>query len=201
MIGSLLTACGLAAVAFVATSVDYVVLLVALFADPAYRPRQVVAGQFMGTTALLAVSLASALGATMLSPEVVGVLGLLPIALGLKELYGLRRGEDDEDDNDEAKRPSGRAILAVAGVTIANGGDNLAAYVPLFSTRGWVEVAGMTATFLVLTGALCAAAHALLSHPKLRAPIRKRARVITPLVLIALGVFIVVESRAYTLVL
>lgn len=198
MIWPLLSACGLGAVAFTSTNIDDIFLLVGFFADPTYRARQVVVGQFLGIAALIALSLLGALGATLLPPAIVGLLGLAPIGLGTKKLLELRRAEAPDE---EPARSSSGAILGVAAVTMANGGDNLAVYVPLFSTRTLVEGAAIVVTFLVLTGVWCAVGYALVSHPTIGGPIKRRSRVVMPFVLIGLGVFILIQSRAYSLVL
>lgn len=196
MIWTVLSACALGAVAFTSTNIDDVFLLVGFFADPSYQARQVVMGQFLGFAALIALSLLGALGSTLLPPTIVGLLGLAPIGLGIKKLLELRRAEDP----DEPARSASGAILSVAAVTMANGGDNLAVYVPLFSTRTLVEGAAIVATFLVFMGVWCGVGYALVSHPTIGGPIKRRSRVLMPFVLIGLGVFILVQSRAYTLV-
>src|SRR6266851_1588055 len=73
---------GIGIVAFASTNIDDLVLLIGFFADPAYQPRQVVGGQFTGIAALVALSLLGALAAQLVTSEEVGLLGLVPIAIG-----------------------------------------------------------------------------------------------------------------------
>ncbi len=120
----------LGAAVFAATDVDDLVLLSALFADPRLRPASVVAGQFLGILALAGASALAALLALAAPPEWVALLGLIPLALGAKLLFA---GDDDDDEEAPPRLGSGGQALAVAGVTIANGGDNLAAYISLFA--------------------------------------------------------------------
>jgi cadmium resistance protein CadD (predicted permease) len=189
---------GLAVMLFAATNVDDVFLLVALFADPGYRPRQVVMGQLLGMAALIAASAAAALLALVVPPRYVGLLGIVPLALGIVQLF--RRGDAEEEEAPGLRRGLGKT-LAVALVTVANGGDNLAVYIPFFATRTRAELIVTSAVFLVLTGGLCALAHALVSHPRLGEPLRRHAPWVTPLVLIALGVVILIEAESYRLVI
>jgi cadmium resistance protein CadD (predicted permease) len=88
-------------------------------------------------------------------------------------------------------------MLAVTAITVANGSDNIGVYVPVFATSGRVHVAIYAVTMLVATAGLCWVAHALIQHPRLGAPIRRYAGTITPFVLIGLGVYILIESRAF----
>ena len=88
----------------------------------------------------------------------------------------------------------------VALVTIANGGDNIGAYVPVFATRTPVEIVAIVLVFLVMTALWCLAGIALVSHPRLGPPVRRLAAPLTPFVLMGIGVLIIVESEAYRLV-
>jgi cadmium resistance protein CadD (predicted permease) len=185
----------LAGIVFAATDLDDLLILIAFFADPRLRASQVVAGQYLGIAALFAASFVVALAALAVPTAYVGLLGFVPIALGLKELWELREGEEHDE-------PRGRAVggaIGVASVTIANGGDNIGVYVPLFATREIYEIAIFAAVFAVMTGLWCWAAHRLVSHPAAGAPIRRYAHLGVPFVLIGLGVFILYEVGSYRL--
>ncbi|MFN0242684.1 MAG: cadmium resistance transporter, partial [Planctomycetota bacterium] len=123
------------AAVFASTNVDDLFLLAAFFADPRLRPRAIVAGQFLGIGALTAASAVAALAALTVPDGYVALLGVVPLALGVKKLVELRRGDRHENDDlaQRAATSSASQILAVAGVTIANGGDNLGVYIPLFA--------------------------------------------------------------------
>jgi len=187
-----------AAVLFVSTNIDDIFVLVTFFADPAYRPRHVVVGQFLGMCVLIALSLVGSLLALVVPGEYIGLLGLLPFALGVVKLVKKRGGGDAEAPT-EAR--AGVRWLAVALVTFANGGDNISAYVPVFATRTPVELLTTIVMFLALTTAWCFIGHALVSHPRAGPTIRRLAGPLTPFVLMAIGVMIVIESGAYRLVL
>jgi cadmium resistance transport/sequestration family protein len=194
------TLIGLAVVVFVATDIDDLFLLIALFASARLRPWQIIAGQYLGIAALIAASLVLALVALIVPPAWIGLMGLLPIALGLKALFAL---SDDGDDDDEISKLAsvtsiGR-ILAVAGVTVANGGDNLGVYVPLFATQSAPQVAVTCVVFLIVTGLWCFAARWLVDHPTAGPPIRLAGQRLLPAVLIALGAFILWDAGTITL--
>lgn len=189
---------GLAVVLFVTTNIDDVFILLGFFADPKVRTRQIVAGQYLGIAALVAVSLVASLISLVLAPAYVGLLGLIPVALGLKELYELRQGADDDDD--EPARTVGLGnIAAVAAVTIANGGDNIGVYTPVFATANAAELATICLVFAAMIAVLLAAAHWLVHHPALGAPIRRYAPIVVPCVLIGVGVWVLYESGSFSL--
>lgn len=188
----------LAAVVFVATDVDDLFLLVALFADPRFSAREVVIGQFLGIGALYGASVVASLVSVVVAGEYVGLLGLVPIGMGLAQLW--RWGRDDRAAEDGERPPDsvGRwKALSVAAVTIANGGDNIAVYTPLLAARSGAEIAVFGIVFAALTAAWCIAARWIVSHPALRSPIDRYGHRVVPFVLIALGVLILVEAGSY----
>ena len=125
----------------------------------------------------------------MLPPHLVGWLGLAPALLGV---WMLLRKKDDDD-----APPKGFGVLAIAGVTIANGADNVAAYVPFFALRTRTEALVVVAVFAAMTIVWCLLAHRLVHHRTLGAPIRRWGGRLLPFVLVALGVWIFVEAGAY----
>jgi cadmium resistance protein CadD (predicted permease) len=197
---ALLSVIGVAIALFISTNIDDVFLLVAFFANPAFRARQVVIGQFLGIGALIAVSLAGSALALVASEQHLGLLGMLPFAIGLYGLIQRLRGVDEDDDDTQATPRTRNAVATVALITIANGGDNASVYVPVFATRTPAELVAITVVFLVLTAALCWLGHALVSHPRLGPPIRRIAGPLTPIVLMLVGILIILDSEAYRLV-
>jgi len=190
---------GLAALLFASTNVDDIFVLVAFFSDPAFRAREVVAGQVVGMGALIAAGVFLSTVARLVPSRYIGLLGTIPVVLGVVKLVQRGRSADDEE---HLSRPSGGTFgkgLAVALVTVANGGDNLAVYVPVFTTRTRPELAAMIVVFLVLVAVWCGAGHYLVNHPRMGRHLRLHARQVTPLVFIALGLFILIKSRAYSL--
>lgn len=205
----LLPVIGVAALLFATTNVDDLFVLVAFFADPAFRPRQVVLGQLLGIGTLVAISLVGSLLALVAPAEYIGLLGILPFGMGALGLARMLRGSGGEAGEageaggaGEGAAPAGghRRVVAVALVTIANGGDNIGAYVPVFATRTPAELAATVLVFLLMTAVWCLVAHALVAHPRLGPVIRRVGAPLTPFVLMGIGVLIVVESGAYQLV-
>lgn len=128
-----------AIMAFASTNVDQIIVVSAFFADRRYLRRAVAIGQFIGTSALIGVSIAAALVALAVPRSWAALLGLAPLWLGSSKLWALRRDFFTQGNENADKRP-GEAklhsqVLAVAVATIANGGDNLSLYIPLFATN------------------------------------------------------------------
>ncbi|SDN68737.1 cadmium resistance transporter [Allokutzneria albata] len=177
---------------FAATNIDDMVILAVFFGqargDRAAALR-VVLGQTVGFGALLAVSVLGALGAGLLPQAVIPYLGLLPLALGLRAAWQLRR-----EDADEPEPAKAAGVLQVAAVTFANGGDNIGVYVPVFTAAGIGGMLGYTAVFLVGLAVWCAAGWFLASRPPVARLLSRWGHLLLPAVLIAIGVVILVEG-------
>jgi len=186
---------------FTATNIDDIFVLLGFFADPRYKVRHVVFGQCIGIGVLVLVSVVAARIALVIPPAYVGLLGIIPVAIGIKQLIESWRNEKarDEDRSDAAAGSSRRSVLAVATITIANGGDNIGVYTPLFAVRSVMDTLVIVAVFAVMTVLWCAAARWLVHHPTIGAPIRRYAHRSLPFVLIALGIFIMAEAGTFDL--
>lgn len=125
------------------------------------------------------------------------LLGVIPLALGLHKLWGLRRTGDTGDDDggaEVATRGIRSQVLTIAGVTIANGGDNLGVYIPLFAREPSV-VPLYAIVFAAMTAVWCLAAHRLVTNRLVGAQIRRYGQAALPIVLIALGLWILAGAR------
>jgi cadmium resistance protein CadD (predicted permease) len=191
----LITLIGIAIVAFVSTNVDDAFVLVAFFSDRNFSAGDVVVGQYGGMAAMYVLSLVAVLISVTIPAPFLGLLGLIPIAIGIKKTVRLWRSPAKEENfQPAASAGTHRRILTVAGVTVANGGDNIATYSALFANlhRSALPVVGLV--FALMTGAWCVAAFWLVKHRALGAPLRGYANRVVPFVLIGLGFLILIKS-------
>ena len=178
--------------AFISKNIDDLFLLAGFLSDRSFSHGHIFAGQILGMAAIVAISLAAAWAALAISPGRVGLLGLAPIVIGVGKL--LRRGKSDEEG-----QPTAAGILQVATVTVVNGGDNIAAFTPIFATQGSREMIATLAIFAVLTLVWCFVALWLVRHTALGRPLRRYGHVLLPFILIGLGVLILYRSGAANL--
>lgn len=191
MIGTIAAAIGL----FAATNIDDIVVLTVLFLAstrgslPGWK---VVAGQYLGFIALVAISVIAAAGLTIVPDQWVGFLGLIPLAIGV---YGLsrtlrRRGDDDDDDS----AISAGGLFGVAGITIANGADNISLYTPVFRTNPVPDTIVTIIVFLVLVAVWCLVARFVGTNKTVTEALEKIEHWLVPAVFIGLGLYILIES-------
>lgn len=192
-----------ATVVFAATDIDDILILAAFFGDRTLRRRAVVLGQFAGIAIITAVSAIAAYLALTIPEGWIALLGLVPLGMGLRKLWQLRSGvdADDDDELEAARRAESVAerrlhsqLAAVAAVTVANGGDNFSVYIPVFAN----DIAGIPAyatVFMLLTGAWCAVAYLLVNNPAGATVMRRWGHVLLPVVLVAIGAWILWDAR------
>nr|MDQ2731855.1 cadmium resistance transporter [Armatimonadota bacterium] len=155
----------IAIAAYASTNMDNLLVLLVFFSDKSFNAREIIIGEYLGILALLAVSVTAAFTASFVPAGWIGLMGLLPLTIGIRKLLIIRRepGEDDTKQYQVEKtsflKLTHSRILAVALVTISNGGDNVGVYVPLFASSGHPRTLVLVLIFLALTGLWCAAAY------------------------------------------
>lgn len=201
---ALLAAIGIALVVYASTNIDDLLILAVFFADPQVRVSAVIAGRFLGLAVLVLVSAGAALLAMAVPGAWIALLGLVPLALGLRllpALYG--KGGDADEDAEHANAGMQQTArhgfiaqaLTVAGVTLANGGDNLGVYIPLFASAPQ-SIVTYVVVFAVMTAAWCALGYLMVNNPLIGHRIRRHGHVLLPVVLIGLGLYILSDAVA-----
>jgi cadmium resistance protein CadD (predicted permease) len=184
--------------AFVATNVDDSLILLLFFSDRRFRIRHVFVGQALGIGLLVLISLLGAWLALAMPARLVGLLGLLPILIGARELIARRRGRQEAVPALETAvthaAPGWQRAVAVAGVTLANGGDNIGVYAPLFAARPLEQTALLLAVFTATLAVWLFGALYLARRSAVAGQVQRAGRVVMPYVLIGLGIVILVES-------
>lgn len=186
--------------AFAFTNLDDIFLLTLFFGDKRYKTSDVYIGQFAGVILLIGVSLAGSLSGNFIDNRYIGLLGLFPIFLGLRQMITLLKGGDKGEETQElAIKKLKAGIVNVAAVTFANGGDNIGVYIPLFTPLTTSGKTIMISIFLAMIGIWLAVAKYLTSHPVLAKVLSRYGHIITPLVLCSLGLFILKENDSFSL--
>ena len=182
-----------AVVAYAATNIDDILLLTVLLAGASEKRNKtaIVIGQYLGIFLLFAVSIIGALGARILPTEYVGLLGIVPILLGLRALIFF------EKDEESGRKKENIGIFGMALLAVANGADNLGVYIPLFSGFEIFDFIITAAVFAIMTGVWCALGCFIGAVPPVQEKIGKYKRILVPLVLIVLGVWILIENYLF----
>lgn len=200
---------------FVATNVDDIIILTIFFSqvNATFRRRHIIIGQYLGFTVIIIASLPGFFGGLIVPKAWIGILGLLPIAIGVSQLINREKkdnevqvvsGELNHLKVDNSVISSLMSVLSpqtykVAAITLANGGDNIGIYVPLFANSDFTSLLVILSVFFVLIGVWCYIAYLLTRHSTTAHVLTHYGQVIAPYVLISLGIFILIESGTYKL--
>ncbi|GBO52405.1 cadmium resistance transporter [Pseudanabaena sp. lw0831] len=202
-----------------ATTFDDNIYLTSFFGrvSRTFRPRHVVVGEFLGLTILISVSLVGFFMGMIVSDMWVGLLGVLPIMIGIHQLMS----KEDDDNSDvieevekihtEVGRPRIKQSLwstirdpkthRVTAVHVSNGGNNVAVYIPLFASSSLPSL-GVILTMCYMTiGFWCFCSYNLTRFPGISVLIARYGRKIAPFVLIWLGLSIIVKNESYRLII
>jgi cadmium resistance protein CadD (predicted permease) len=143
--------------------------------------------------ALVAAALGVAFAALALPSAYIGYLGLAPIGIGINRLRIVLR--ERKYGSSAAKVPaSGKALASIVSVTVANGGDNIGTYAPLFVQHDRIQNTAICLVFAILTGIWCFVGASLVSHPVVGRHIREWGHWVVPFVLVAIGGYILFKS-------
>jgi len=180
---------------FVATSVDELVVLTTIFAYAERRRAvvQVYAGQLISQAVLLTVSVLAAFGIEAISQRAIGLLGIVPIVLGIRVLLG---GDEDDEAQETAKRLGSSAgfTLTVALIAIGGGGEELAVFIPFLGSLAMPDLVVALVTLLLLVPVWCRVSQRIASIKRIQGWIARYQRIFVPVVFITLGVFVIVDS-------
>lgn len=197
ILSSVLQAVGL----FIATNVDDIIVLSLFFARGAGQrgtTTRIIAGQYLGFAGILGAAVLVSVGAgSFLPQEAIPYFGLIPLALGLWAAWGAWRDDDDDDAAKVAGKNVG--VWTVAGVTFANGGDNIGVYVPVFLSVGPAAVVAYCVVFLLLVAVLVMLAKFVATRQPIAEVLERWEHVLFPVVLIGLGIVILVSGGAFGL--
>lgn len=194
-----------AAAVYIATGIDYLVILIILFSQiKKGQAKHIWIGQYLGTVIIIAVSLLVALGVSWLVPEqwVLGLLGLIPLYLGIR--IWVKGGEEGEESDILSLFSSDRfnqLYLTVAFIVLASSADDFSIYIPYFTALDAMGILIAIIVFLIMVGVLCYVSYRLASIDFVSEKIEKYERWIVPIVFIGLGIYIMYENGTFNALL
>jgi cadmium resistance protein CadD (predicted permease) len=202
-------------IAFTVTNIDDMMILLLLFSqsDSNFRKRHIFIGQYLGFLTIIILSLPGFLGGLFIQREWLGLLGILPIVIGVKQLIN----QQTESTEFQTVNPDFPQLLhpnptwsfflsilhpntyKVAAITIANSGDNISIYIPLFAGQDFVSLAIIIAVFLAMVGLGYGIAYLLTSQVTIGYILSRYGRAMIPFILMALGLFILYDRGTFKL--
>ena len=181
-------------VSFVGTNIDDIFIGTLLYSEANSRSqsRSIVIGKYVGIGLLVAISILGAFGLSFVSDEYIGLLGVVPIALGVKEIISYARNKNGKDS--ELKRKTSSFLLRVVFITVANGADNIGVYIPLFAGYEFWQLLIAVAVFTLMIALWCFLSRRLVDWSILKNILSRYRHIIVPSVYIALGAYILAKG-------
>lgn len=190
MLFSFFTAC----FTFVCTNIDDVLILTILYTQVQKSKNifQIIIGQYLGLGILIILSILGSIGTHFFPEKYIGLWGFLPLFLGLRTLILYCGKKSDEDFQHTMQIPL--HIPMIMFLTLSNGADNIAVYIPLFSSCTASETTIILISFFLLIGVWCYLGYLLSTHRHLKQLILKYQNILVPFILIFLGISILLKS-------
>ena len=131
--------------AFATTNIDDIFILLVLFSQVrtevirkegrAVREKlreklYIVIGQYLGFSMIIFLSIIGSLSSFFIPVSWIGLLGFVPIYMGVKGLLSLRSYKSNEVIDNVTV-----SLFKVASITLANGADNISIYIPMFASQ------------------------------------------------------------------
>ena len=182
------------------TAVDLLIILMLFFAKRKSRKDiiNIYLGQFLGSGSLILLSLLFAFVLNYIpSKEILGLLGLIPIFLGLKVLL-LGDSDGEAIAKEGLRKDNKNLIFLVAMITFAScGADNIGVFVPYFTTLNLANLIVALLTFLVMIYLLVFSAQKLAQVPSVGETLEKYSRWFIAIVYLGLGIYILIENNSF----
>ncbi|HEP1292275.1 TPA: CadD family cadmium resistance transporter [Streptococcus pyogenes] len=182
------------------TAVDLLIILMLFFAKRKSRKDiiNIYLGQFLGSVSLILLSLLFAFVLDYIpSKEILGLLGLIPIFLGLKVLL-LGDSDGEAIAKESLSKDNKNLIFLVAMITFAScGADNIGVFVPYFTTLNLANLIVALLTFLVMIYLLVFSAQKLAQVPSVGETLEKYSRWFIAVVYLGLGMYILIENNSF----
>ncbi|MCD8916009.1 CadD family cadmium resistance transporter [Staphylococcus simulans] len=194
-----------AVVLYTATALDLLVILLIYFARAHTKKeyRDIYIGQFLGSGALIVISLFFAFVLHYVPEKwMLGLLGLIPLYLGIKvALFDDCEGEERAKKELDEKGMS-KLIGIVALVTLAScGADNIGLFVPYFVSLTLPKLIVALIVFVIMIFLLVLSAQKLSKVPGIGETVEKYNRWIMAVIYIGLGLYIIIENRTIQTIL
>ena len=188
---------------FIATGIDELIVLTVLFVYYKNRGqvKDIYIGQQLSMLVLLGISLLAVFGITFIPPRYIGLLGLVPIGMGLKVLFF---GEDDQEVEEkelvQKSKKFSSLILSVAFIAVAGGAEELTIYIPYFASLNLLNLIVALIIFNLLVPVWCTLCKKISKIKRVEEKIEKYERIIIPIVFIGLGIFVLIENNTLSLI-
>ncbi|MBZ6014871.1 cadmium resistance transporter [Leuconostoc gelidum subsp. gelidum] len=171
---------------FIGVNLDFFVVLLLLLQK--YRFRDNFIGYELGMLLVFVISaIAGQLIQTIIPTWAIGLLGLLPIYMGIK-------GENDDVNNSSKSTSNGGMPAVLLMYLISCGADNIAVYVPVLATMTTAAILLTLGYFIILTAISLILAYLFGQIPIVKYVFERWGSPISRIIYILIGVFVMLNT-------
>ena len=185
-----LTIIALVAGTYAATNMDNLTILVSWMLAANVSSAGIAIGYAMSTFAVLGAAIILGLSSNAIPVELIGYLGVFPIALGS---YSLLRQFRDRGRPAEVSKGAG-AAFGIAATLTANSADSIIIFSPLLADSKTNIDLYIASTFVVVAAAWFWMAKAASQRAAKLDAVTKAAGWIAPLIMICVGIYILTDT-------
>ncbi|MES0880502.1 hypothetical protein [Roseibium sp. SCP14] len=176
------------ALAYVLTNIDGLFAFLALSSSG--RRKQVLSGFMVAHVAVIGGSFLVGAGATFISPELLGYLGIVPIGLGLWEIWKTNR----HSALDQTEAPSANSVIGASSIFLALSTDTFVLLAAIFAdSRQEMDHFAVLGAVLAVAGLLVLGT-ALSNGLARNKNIGRFFERLSPFVMIAAGIYILLDT-------
>lgn len=190
---------------FIATGIDEIIVLTIIFVEVknAKDVKDVYIGQQISMIVLLLISLLAAFGFAHIPSEYVGLLGIIPLAEGIRILFDRNYEDDDYEEKDVLQRLKKyrSLIVSIALIAIAGGAEELSIYIPYFASLDTTNLIVSVVIFNILVPVWCTVCRKISSLKHVQNTVEKYEKILVPVVFIGLGIWVLIENGTLDLIL
>lgn len=195
LINNLITA----TIAFLATDIDDLVIMFTFYmtaktTNPKIKQNhpvlKIFSGELIAYLVILLLSDVASYGLRLFPKAFTNGLGAVPLFMGIKILWDLHE-EHNHKRKSTAKNIGIITLPSILSICLADGGDNLGVYIPLFSSLSMEDLLGINIYLLALMAIWCVVGFLLSKLNGLNKVFQKYGSLITGTILIILGFILI----------
>lgn len=186
---------------FLSTNLDDLFVLMFLFMQARGKRDfiSVLFGRYFGTAIIISVAIAGAYGLHIIPEKYIGLLGFVPITLGIKEfIYSVRSDKNAAKERligylDSSK--NNNLLFSAVTLSVSNGADNIGVYIPLLVDFSKTQILLFLSVFAVMTILWCFVSACLIGIPSIKNKLQRYKNILVPVIFVSLGIYILLKNH------
>jgi len=186
---------GVTGVAYIGTNLDNLLLLVAMYSRYERHAGVVTAGYLAGMILIGIITLIIGEVGEFIPLAYLGLLGVIPVMMGLLALWKLYRNTQAAETNNIVNHSKPLTVFfALISTQLSNSADSIITFSALYADSTDSSDYVIAPTFLAMAGIFSVLACYSVKHPKLGRLLSRYGQYVTPFILILVGLYILNDT-------